>query len=90
MSRELVEFSPLMPLLPFMVLKASGSLPPSRDARLGDRNGRFGIMATRALLLGALPHPDVLRRRPLLRQRPPGSAPCRTSALDQRVWAGGR
>jgi hypothetical protein len=33
--------------------------PPSRDARLGDRNGRFGIMTARALLLGAVPHPNI-------------------------------
>jgi hypothetical protein len=39
-------------------------LRPSRDARLGDRNGHFGIMAARALLLGAVPHPNILGRHP--------------------------
>jgi hypothetical protein len=50
--------------------------PPSRDARLGDRNGRFGIMTARALLLGTVPHPNVPGAHPQhLRQRLPRIGP---------------
>jgi hypothetical protein len=46
--------------------------PPTRDARLGDRNGRFGIMTARVALLGAVPHPDVPGAHP---QAPPPVPP---------------
>ena len=40
------------------------SFPPTRDARLGDRIGRFGIMTARVRLLGAVPHSNVPSAHP--------------------------
>ena len=55
--------------------------PPTRDARLGDRNGRFGIMTARALLLGAVPYPNILRRHP---QHPRQRRTCVRAVPHQR------
>jgi hypothetical protein len=61
--------------------------PPTRDARLGDRNGRFGIMTARALLPGAVPHPNVPGARPQHpRERHPRIGPVPYQGLGPAVW----
>jgi hypothetical protein len=78
-------------LPPFTGTSAKDPLPPTRDARLGDRNGRFGIMTARALLLGGVPHPNVLGSHPQdLRQRHPRIGAVPRQGLDQLVWPGRR
>jgi hypothetical protein len=40
------------------------AIHPLETLVFGDRNGRFGIMTARALLLGTVPHPNVLGAHP--------------------------
>ncbi len=57
-----------------------------RDARLGYRNGRFGIMTARALLLGAVPHPNMPGAHPQHpRERRSRIGPMSHEGLDQRL-----
>jgi hypothetical protein len=49
---------------------------PLETLVFGDRNGRFGIMTARTLLLGAVPHPNTPGAHPQhLRERLPRVGP---------------